>query len=315
LRSEDGARGSGAIDASLPVVARRIRTRDGTELACYAGGNRRGPAMVLCGGLGGSARIWRPFFERFADRFRLLSWDYRGLYRSGPARDPGAYDMAHHVADLVDLLGHEGVDAPILVGWSMGVQLGLELHRAHARLPAALVAIHGTSGRPLASAFDSRVAERLAPYVLGALRRVGDRFGLVGPTLARTPLVVGAFVRASQRLGLMADTIDVEAFREIAEEWTRLDLRVYAEIFERLGDHDASDLLPSIETPALVVAGEGDRLTPAHLARRMASELPKAKLAVVPGATHFGLLEQPGPILGAVEQFLAELGFPGGSTP
>jgi pimeloyl-ACP methyl ester carboxylesterase len=298
----------------LAATARRLRSRDGTELAYYTAGNPDGPAMVLCGGLGGGALIWRPFFERFADRFRLLAWDYRGLYGSHPPRDPGAYDMAHHVRDLLDLLEQEKVESPVLVGWSMGVQLGLELHRTHAGLPAGLVAIHGTSGRPMATAFDSPLAERLAPWVLEGLRLVGDRLRWVGPSLARNALVLRSFVWGGQRLGWMAPTLDVAAFGEIAEEWTRLDLRVYAEIFARLGAHDASDLLASIETPALIVAGDRDRFTPAHLAHRMASEMPRARLALVAGATHFGLLEHPESIVRAVEEFLRQLGLPTGDA-
>lgn len=288
----------------------RLRSRDGTELATYSAGNPDGPVMVLCGGLGGGALIWRPFFERFGRHYRLLTWDYRGLYGSQAPRDPSAYGMAHHVRDLLDLLEHEKVDAPLLVGWSMGVQLGLELHRTHPDLASGLVAIHGTSGRPLATAFDSDVAERVAPWVLDTMRRLGRGLDRVGPALARNPLVLRSFVWGVQRLGWMAPDLDVAAFGEIAEAWTRLDLRAYAEIFAQLGAHDASDLLASIETPALIVAGERDRFTPQQLAHRMAREMPRARLALVAGATHFGLLEQPGAIVRAVEEFVRQLGLP-----
>jgi pimeloyl-ACP methyl ester carboxylesterase len=297
------------VGSTGAFAAARLRGHDGTELTYYTAGDPGGPAMVMCGGLGGGATIWRPFLARFAERYRLVTWDYRGLYDSGPAHAPTAYDMSRHVRDLLDVLEKEEIESPLLVGWSMGVQLALELHRTHPRAAAGFVAIHGTCGRPLATAFDSATAEMLAPLAFAVMRGVGDRFGLVGPSLARTPLVVRSLVWATQRMGWMAGTVDMEAFRDIAEEWSRRDLRVYAEIFEQLGRHDASDLLPSIETPTLVIAGDRDRFTPAHLATRMVEEMPCAQLEVVKGATHFGLLEYPDAMIRCVEGFLRELGW------
>ncbi len=290
----------------LPLEARRIRSWDGTDLAWYEGGNPEGPPMVFCSGLGGGLLIWKPLIERFASRFRLIGWDYRGLYQSQRARHDGAYDLIHHVRDLVHLLEHTGAEAPVLVGWSMGVQLGLELHRHHPGRASALVAIHGTAGRPLDTAFDSPFTSRAAPYVFGLMKLLGRRFGLVGPTLARRAIVVRSFVEIGRRLRCMAPDINIPGFQEVAEDWTRLDLDAYARIFEALGAHDASDLLELIETPTLVVAGDADLFTPLPLSEEMAKTLPDASLEVIGGATHFGLLEYQDEIADAVERFLDE---------
>jgi pimeloyl-ACP methyl ester carboxylesterase len=236
----------------------------------------------------------------------VLSWDYRGLYRSGLPDDPAAFDVTDHIRDLLALLEHEGMQAPILAGWSMGVQIGLELHRTHPEVLAGFVAIHGTAGRPLDTAFDSVWAAPVAPWVLSALRIVAGRISPVAPYLARVPPIVGGFVWASQRLGLMAPNIDVDAFRDVAEQWLGLDLAVYADIFDHVAVHDAWDLLESIETPTLIVAGGADRLTPLHVAERMAKEMPNASLELIPEATHFGLIEFPEAIGDAVVRFARE---------
>ena len=288
------------------IETRRFCSYDGTDLAYHVGGDPDGIPLVFCGGLGGSVAIWRPFFEHFGDRFRLISWDYRGLYGSEPASRAEEYGIENHVADLVQLLEHESIDSPVLVGWSMGVQVALELHREHANLPAALVAIHGTYGRPLKTAFDSSWASSLSPLALGALRLVRSRLGLVGPYLARSTLVSDSFVWFGQQLGVMSSTLDHDLFRDIAEEWSRLDLGVYADTFEHMNAHDAADLLASIKTPSLIIAGDRDRFTPAHLAQRMAKEMPDAVLEVVSGATHFGLIEYPEAIIHSVEHFMRE---------
>lgn len=271
--------------------------------------------MVFCSGLGGGVAIWKPLIERFASRFRLIGWDYRGLYQSDRAPHGGAYDLIHHVRDLVHLLDHTGAEAPVLVGWSMGVQLGLELHRHHPDRARALVAIHGAAGRPLDTAFGSELTAKAAPFVFGLMKLVGRRFGAVGPMLARTPIVVRSFVEIGRRLRCMAPDIAIPGFRDMAEDWTRLDLDAYARIFEALGAHDASDLLHKIETPTLVVAGAADPFTPVALAEQMVDALPDASLEVIEGATHFGLLECPDQIADAVERFIEERGLAGSRRP
>jgi pimeloyl-ACP methyl ester carboxylesterase len=287
-----------------------FRARDGTRIACYEAGPRDGVPLVLCGGLGGGLRVWQPLVERFAPRFRLLAWDYRGLYASGRPRRANL-EMRDHVADLLALLRHKNVQNPVLVGWSMGVQVALEVHRTHPELPRALVGLFGTAGRALETAFDSPLTAHVATGVLGLLRTVGTRFQSLGPRLARAPGLASGFVRAARGAGLMAPGLDVDAFRDIAEAWTRLDLAHYATHFEALFRHDAWDLLPEIRTPSLLVAGGRDRLTPPHLAERMAKTLPDARFELLPGATHFGLIEEPDEIADAIARFAEDrLGIP-----
>ena len=287
------------------VVQGHFHAGDGSRLAWYEAGRRDGPPMVFLSGLGGGFGIWRPLVERFAPHCRLIGWDYRGLYASDPPRQAGRFHMAQHARDLLALLGHARVREPILVGWSMGVQLGLEVHRSEPQVARALVGIHGTSGRPLHTALGGWSAT-LAPGVLAALNRIERRADRVGPALVNTPGVARAFTWLCRGLGMMSDDVDVDAFRDVAESWTRLDFASYAETFARLGEHDASDLLPKIATPTLLVAGGRDPFTPARLSHGMAGVMPDARVAFVPEATHFGLLEQPDTIVAHVARFLDE---------
>ena len=261
--------------------------------------------LVLCGGLGGGLRVWQPLLERLDARYRVLTWDYRGLYASGRPRRR-ALALGDHVADLLALMRHKRAEAPVLVGWSMGVQVALELHRSHPELARGLVGLFGTAGRALDTAFESPLALRVVPGVLGLLRAVGTRLQGVGPRLARAPGVADAFVRAARGVGLMGQGLDVAAFRDVAEDWTRLDLSLYAAHFDALFRHDAWDLLPAIRTPSLLIGGGGDRFTPAHLAERIARTLPHGDFELLPDASHFGLLEEPDAIAARIERFADE---------
>jgi pimeloyl-ACP methyl ester carboxylesterase len=150
--------------------------------------------------------------------------------------------------------------------------------------------------------------------VLQGLRLVGRRFNGPGPRLARSPWVSGGFVWLGRQLGVMAPSLDVAFFREIAEEWTGLDLAVYAELFAELEQHDASDLLAQVAAPTLVIAGGRDRFTPPHLSWRMAESVANSQLYEIPHATHFGLLEAPAAIARRIRRFLEEcIGLPAGA--
>lgn len=276
---------------------------DGVALTRYEAGNPEGPPLVFLSGLGGGFEIWRPLLERFGSRFRLLGWDYRGLYESDtPALD--SLSIPQQARDLAQLLAASHARYPVLIGWSMGVQVALEWHRIAPAGARGLVAVHGTAGRPLATAFDSAAAGIVAPAVLAALGKLGRRLDQWGPRLVQTTGVARSFVGLGRALGVMSASLDVDAFRAVADSWTRLDFEVYAETFARLGEHDAWGQLSDIKTPTLLVAGGRDRFTPAHLAQRMADRMPDADVALVSEATHFGLLETPDVIAEHVADFL-----------
>jgi pimeloyl-ACP methyl ester carboxylesterase len=73
-------------------------------------------------------------------------------------------------------------------------------------------------------------------------------------------------------------------------------------------DNDELPYLPSVDTPALVVVGSRDALTPAWHSRRMARALPDAELVLLPGAGHQLMLERPRELNDLLERFTERVG-------
>jgi 3-oxoadipate enol-lactonase len=69
---------------------------------------------------------------------------------------------------------------------------------------------------------------------------------------------------------------------------------------------DATDLLPRIGCPALIVVGEQDALTPVADARTLLERIPDARLEVLADAGHLSSLERPEEFNRLVAQFLSE---------
>ena len=78
---------------------------------------------------------------------------------------------------------------------------------------------------------------------------------------------------------------------------------------EKLGEHDASDVLAQIDVATLVIAGDRDLFTPRSQAERMARRIPGAEIMVVPGGTHYVAVEYPELVNLRIEKFFRERGF------
>ena len=152
------------------VEERFCESRDGTRIAYHVAGE--GPPILLANGLGGSWKAWSHQISYFSDRYRFISWDYRGLYRSGPPTDPDALRVEDHVDDALAVLDDLGEERVAIFGWSMGVQVALELFRTEPERVAALILVNGVAGKPWASVLNLPQLEKVIPKVLGLVRSV-----------------------------------------------------------------------------------------------------------------------------------------------
>ena len=104
------------------------------------------PVIVLANGLGARLYAWEALIERFARTHRIISWDYRGLFRSGAPARTKQLAVVHHAQDALRILDQEGVQRATFVGWSMGVQVALEAALESPDRVQRLVLLNGSYG-------------------------------------------------------------------------------------------------------------------------------------------------------------------------
>ena len=270
-----------------PVVEHKsFVARDGTTIGYQVSG--KGPAVVLSNGLGGTYIAFGSLYE-VLEGYRVISWDYRGLYHSGAPKNPQANTVTHQVDDLMEILAREGVDRALLVGWSMGVQVNFEAMRHHAARIAGIMAINGASGQAFHTLPGAKFLNNILPALLKIMK---SQAGFIGKA---TGMVAGtdAMVTAMKTLGMVAPSIDVEIFREVAGGFKTIDYAIYSDLLARLDEHDASDVLPSITVPTTIVTGDKDIMTPASTAEVIHRRIPGSRLVVVKGGTHYTPVEFP----------------------
>jgi pimeloyl-ACP methyl ester carboxylesterase len=277
-------------------------TDDGVQLLYQSFGEKSGPAVVFANGIGvrypGVVRQMVPLRDA---GFRVICWDYRGIGQS-VMPDPriGDVSMQRHARDILSILTFLEIDRAIFAGWSMGVQVSLEAIRLQPDRVAGFVALLGAHSRPFQTAFPGQVAAGIE-----GLFRFLNRF----PTVAQGALNLAvalpdfAFFVLSNAVFVGKDA-DREVFDANVRSVAGVEKTLYTRTMLALAAHDATDLLPSVRCPALVIAGERDHLTPPRVAMEMTRAIPDATYREIKGGTHFAMIEQPELINGWLLEFV-----------
>ena len=84
----------------------------------------------------------------------------------------------------------------------------------------------------------------------------------------------------------------------------RIDVRLFVAMLAEAGKHSADDLLPTIDVPSLIVAGDRDGFTPPDRSRAMAEAIPGADLLIVEDGSHTAPIERPALVGEIIERFL-----------
>lgn len=286
-----------------PVV--RVGTAaapDGAVLHFRADG--AGPiALVASNGIGVSTFFWRSLAAYFAGlgTHTFVTWDYRGHGLSPVPEDPENLTVALCARDLFTVLDAAGFERAVLLGHSMGCQVIFEAYRQKPERVQALVPMLGAAGKLFSSFFGGAALEPVARLLI----ELGASNAQLAEQALRAILRLPGVWDAVRALGLVhPDLCPRESFEPYFEHLAQLDLRSYFALARDLLSHDATDLLPQVEVPTLVVAGERDLFTPLQRSREMVAKIPGAQLLVLREGSHAALVEQPELVALSLEKFL-----------
>jgi pimeloyl-ACP methyl ester carboxylesterase len=286
-----------------PVSAGMAVAGDGVHLHWQAVGS--GPALVCNNGVGVSTFFWHYIIEHFQDRYTVLTWDYRGHGKSDPVPDPvaGEVGIEQHAQDLLAVLDDAGVTEALFLGHSMGCQVAIEAFRRSRSRFRGMVLILGTAEHALRTFMGnprSPAYFRLAGRVIA---RLGERTHRV----VRPVLLSQVAWRLTRRIKLVdPDYASKDDMAPYLEHLATLDMRMFIRTVLRMEEHDAWDVLDTIDVPVLIVGAERDAFTPISLSEEMARRTPGAELLVLADASHAAIIEQPETINHRVERFIRE---------
>lgn len=257
-------------------------------------GNPGNPVVMMIHGLAGQAHTFDAAATRLASKCHVYCLDVRGRGESewGPS---DGYFTDNYVADLEAIRAALGIRAFALVGTSMGGAITMNYAPLHPEYVTRVVI------NDIGPEIDPRGLARIADYVGHAPEAFPDMKTVIkyyrenyAPMIEHLPEdQIEAFARWNVRkndTGVYLWKMDPAIRNFSAQQPPQL---------------DPWDAVRRIACPALILRGaESDVLAP-ETAQRMVTEMPDARVAVVPGVGHAPVLTEPAAVE-ALDSFLTQ---------
>lgn len=237
-------------------------TRDVTIGDTFVRISGQGFPLVFVHGFTTTSEFWREQAEEFSKAYRVIRINLPG-HGASPAPTSRSYCLEDFVEDVARVFRELSIEKAVLIGLSMGGIVAQKFALKYPHLLKALVLVDTTShgiGPALLANADKR----------GFKKAVEDLSDISFSSSASPALL----------------------------EWARREVIQTPEFVARaavrsLNDADTRGSLSQIKVPTLVIAGEEDRVTPPQESEILAKGISDSTLALIPGAGHFSMLENP----------------------
>ena len=259
-------------------------------------------AILILDGIGCSGWAFRRIIPQLAEHSRVLLMHYRGHGRSPDPPRPWRLSMPDLADDAAAVLEARGVGSAVVLGFSMGFQVALEVYRRHRSRVSGLVDLAGPSGRVMSTFQGTDVFSHVLPLMRAAMRHAQDLTRRLWRGLVPTTWI--------QDLGALTRQINFERLRDedfeiYLDQMAAMNPELFFEMLGEASRHTAEDLLSQIHVPTLVVAGGQDRFVTLPTLRSIAFAIPEAQWVVIEDGTHALPAEYSEEISARLQQFMS----------
>jgi pimeloyl-ACP methyl ester carboxylesterase len=255
----------------------------------------RGKPILMIHGLGASSYTWHAIAPKLAKTHRVIALDLKGFGASDKPLDD-AYSISDQARLVEDYIARNDLRGVTLVGHSFGGAVAMAVALDDAERPRRRI--------DRLVLIDSLAYKQPVPFFFRVLR---------------TPLI--------GELGMSLIPADVQIARALAVAYYHDDrvkdetIATYAgplqseggkhallRTVESLMNEDADAFAAryrTLKTPALLIWCAHDRIVPMRFGKRLAKDLPNAKIDIIEECGHIPQEEEPEETLAAIQNFAA----------
>jgi pimeloyl-ACP methyl ester carboxylesterase len=281
-------------------IAKRTVDTPSARVAYRESGQHGRPAVLFVHGIPTSGFLWRHVMTALGDGFHCLAPDLPGLGETivDPSRTD--FSMPGLAETLVDFLEALGIERAHVVAHDQGGAAAQILAVRHERRVDRLVLTDCVC-------YDNWPVPAVRRLQwLARLPRLPDlaaRLGLV--ELLQAHLPGSAFRRGFVDPSRLSPEVVAEYLRPLrGEPAAREAFRAFLLAGSARHTMAVAAGLRALACPTLVLWAEQDRYLPVAWGEKLARDIPRARLEVVPGAGHFWPEEAPGPFASRILAFL-----------
>lgn len=230
-----------------------------------------GPTVLCLHGIGSSSAAFAPQLDELGGELRFLAWDAPGYAASPDAADaPGLDGYADAAAAVI----RDRAEGPVhVLGVSWGGVIAVRLALRHPELVRSLVLADSTRGSGQSPEQAAAMRQRATEL---------EEQGSAAFAAARGPRLVTD--QAAPELVERVVTTMRDAVR----------LPGYAHAAASMAETDLTAELAQVDTPTLVLCGDGDTVTGIPESQALAGGIPDAVFVTLRGAGHLANQEAPG---------------------
>jgi pimeloyl-ACP methyl ester carboxylesterase len=238
---------------------------NGVELHYVEAGE--GDPVLMIMGFGGDHLAWAFQVPALSERYRVITFDNRGVGQSSVPDAP--YSTRLMADDAVGLLDALAIERAHVIGVSMGGMIAQEVALGHPGRVRSLQ-LHGTYARP----------DGYMQALMEAWRTIRTK-----ATPEEWLRTVALWLFSPRTYAERPDFIEMVIQTGLATPHP-FSLTGFLRQGEAVRGHDTLDRLSGLTHPTLVSVAEDDVLVPPRFARELAAAVPGAELRVVEGAAH-----------------------------
>jgi pimeloyl-ACP methyl ester carboxylesterase len=256
-----------------------IRTQavDGLKIAYWMndeGWVKGKKTLIFIHGSGGDHKNWEDQYKNLDKDFNILAVDLPGHGRS---EGKGEQEVIRYVEWVKKLIEALKLDKPVMIGHSLGAAISLTAAIHHGSLLSGIIPVGGGVKMPVNQMILDGIRKDITPII---------------------SLVIKFSVTKDNRerlAGLLTEGLSTADPEVVYGDFLSCD---------RL---DIMEAIAGIRIPTLLICGEEDKMTPPALSQFMKDHIPGARLALIPKAGHFVMMENAADFNKAVKEFAQAL--------